>query len=258
MDKASIMQSFRTSEEKLLFARLYDNFLSAQKNLRPTFSVFLDPASLSKFARIFEINMPPQFKMLIFGGAEHCERQMMCFTPEDNVRFPISCIEISYNKKFSRELTHRDFLGSILALGIDRKKIGDIVLGESAANAYVAEDMRDFIIYNLERVGKTAVTVKETVAAAKISGGGKIIRITVPSLRIDAVAAACLHLSRATVTALVESEKVFINWRLAEKPSKTVSEGDFVSIRGYGRLVIHEVAGKSKKDKFILNVEVSS
>lgn len=259
MDKSSFMPSFRTNEEKLLFSRLFDNYSAACKNYKTVFSFFLDPASLSRCAAIFEKNLPSGLNMLISGGIEGCERQMICFTPDDEVYFPITCIEISYNKKFSKKLSHRDFLGSILALGIDRKLIGDIIVEESGAIVFVGDDMCDYIMYNLDRVGNTAVTVtKAKNVPVNMRDSGREIRVSATSLRIDVVIAVCLGLSRATAVALIDSEKVFINWRLVEKSSRLVYEDEVITVRGYGRLVISEIAGKSKKGKIVLNVVVSS
>jgi RNA-binding protein YlmH len=264
MDKQLLLRSFETDEERLVFSRLYDLFCAAVKNNKPVFSSFLDPVSISRCGRIFEHNLPPFFVMKIFGGAPNSERQMICFSPqpdnEADLVFPVSCLEITYNKKFSKKLSHRDFLGSVLALGIERKKIGDITVLEAGALVYVVSDMADYIIYNLERAGNTPVKVK----LAGIEGAdvqeeqtGREIRKTVSSLRIDAVISACLKLSRADAAALVEAEKVFVNWKLANKASKLAQEGETITVRGYGRIVIKGIVGRSKKDKLVINVWVS-
>ncbi|MDR1689037.1 MAG: hypothetical protein LBS21_10560 [Clostridiales bacterium] len=264
MDKQKLLRSFETDEEKLVFAHLLDLFGAAVKNRKTVFSSFLDPVSISKCGRIFEHNLPPFFVMKIFGGAGNCERQMICFSPqpddETDLAFPISALEITYNKKFSKKLTHRDFLGSILALGIERKKVGDITVFDGGALVYTASDMADYIIYNLERVGNTPVSVKIANSETTFSEEGQEgheIRKTVSSLRIDAVISACFKLSRADAAALVQAERVFVNWKLAAKASKLAEEGETITVRGFGRIAIKEIVGKSKKDKLVINVWVS-
>ena len=170
-----------------------------------------------------------------------------------NSSFPITPLAITYNERFSRKLTHRDFLGAVLGLGLDWGKIGDIRIGESGAVMYVAQEVAGYITENLLEVGRTSVTATTHIELPGIEPTGTQKRITAASLRLDAVISVAFHLSRGKASTLIEAEKVFVNWAIAKKTMQ-LSEGDIVTIRGTGRLRIDAISGPTKKDRVALMV----
>ena len=195
----------------------------------------------------------------LYGGHEDSERMMLGFAssyePLFNESFPIVPLAITYNGRFSRQLTHRDFLGAVLSLGLDRGKIGDIILGESGAVMYVAKEVADYITENLLEIGRTTVTITPHIELTGLQATSTEKRITTASLRLDAVISVAFHLSRGNASALIESEKVFVNWAIAKKTLQ-LSQGDIVTIRGTGRIRIDTILGSTKKDRTALMITV--
>jgi len=157
-------------------------------------------------------------------------------------------LEITSNEK----LGHRQILGSILSTGVKREVIGDIIIKECKANVAVTKDISKFIIQNLERIGHEKVKVKEIAKSEilKTSAEFKEIKTTVASsLRLDAIISACYGLSREISVKLIQAEKVNVNYVLTTNNSKPINEGDLISVRGYGRFVVAEILGNTRKDR---------
>lgn len=156
-------------------------------------------------------------------------------------------MEISSNEK----LGHRQILGSILSTGVKREVIGDIIIEDCKANVAVTKEISKFIIQNLERIGHEKVKVKEISKSEilKITAKFKEIKTTVASLRLDAIISACYGLSREISAKLIQAEKVNVNYVLSTNNSKVINEGDLISVRGYGRFVVAEILGNTRKDR---------
>jgi RNA-binding protein YlmH len=238
-------------EDKLLFAKALDRFNSAQKK-GAAFTDFLDPVSCEKIFLAYE----KKIFVKKFGGYENAERKMIgFFASDDEKNFPITPVAFTYNMKFSKPPTHRDYLGAVIGLGLDRVKIGDILVSDEGATMYVSSDVAAFICENLQQVKRTAVKGKIGEALHSPAESGKEKRITVASMRLDAVISAAFNLSRTKAAALIEGEKVFVNWKLAKK-TQHIAEGDAITIRGVGRVAVDEQMGSTKKDRIILRVIV--
>ncbi|MCL2198741.1 MAG: YlmH/Sll1252 family protein [Defluviitaleaceae bacterium] len=231
-------------DEKLIFAKVKDRLIAAEKRGQPTFSDFLDPVRCAEFCT----RLP---QTTAYGGYKEAERKMLGFLCEEIADFPITAITFTYNEKFSAAPTHRDYLGSVLGLGLERTKIGDIRVSEHGAVMYVSSDIAEYICENLQQVKRTKVKGQMDEGLAVIEKPTREKRITVPSLRLDAVISSAFNLSRGKAAALIDAEKVFVNWKLTKK-THTVSEGDAITIRGTGRIKISEIAGSTKKDRIVL------
>ncbi len=241
-----------------LFSRAVEQAFLCAKRRETFFTDFFDPVSLSSLVGVLSSEKSLHIKIGFFGGYEGAERCIVCFTGSseeiEHGDYPIIPLEIKYNRKFSRELSHRDFLGSILGLGIVRGKVGDIVIEEDKATAFIHSDIASFVEVNLEKVGKTAVSVKRTEFEGVALQEKEESRITVSSLRLDNVISAAFKLSRSSALELIEGEKVFLNFSVSSKASKLVCQGDMVTLRGKGRIKISEILGTSKKGKQILSI----
>ncbi len=257
-DKQNLLKNISKPDEKLVFSKAFDRAYYCIKNYEPSFTEFLDPYTVSSLLSLLDNKYNIIIK--IFGGLDDCERKKIGFFPEfmvdDKFDFPISVIEITYNTKYSRKLSHRDFLGSIIGLGIVRGKIGDIFVTEEKAFVFVDDDIADFININLDKVGNTKVKSKiVSVDDIEISQGNKEAKnITVSSLRIDAVLSAVFNLSRGKTNELIKAKKAFVNWRVCESTSLQVSAESIVTLSGFGRVKIIEIVGKTKKDRFLLSI----
>lgn len=229
----------------------------SDKNLRYTFTEFL---SLDEQSALKSIERELCF-FTLFGGASGCERVIARFGNPDEFGyeedFPIVTLKIQPKlKKFSDELTHRDFLGSLMNLGIERKFLGDIIVKDNCAYVFIIEKFKDYILENLSKVKHTVITIE---VAQKIPEGElfttETISIPVSSLRLDCLIAGVYNLSRSQVTELFLAKKVFVNGRLIENISHLPKEKDVISLRGFGRFIFSSTGGTSKKGRIYVNLD---
>ena len=194
------------------------------------------------------------------GGREDSERVMLRFgDPRDigyEESFPIRVLRIAPKApKFAEQLTHRDFLGALMNLGIERSAVGDILVHENTAYAYVVERLADFMTESITRVRHTAVvgTLIDAIPAEALPDISRQ-SLNVPALRLDSIVARVFGLSREKAKNLFAAGHVSIGGRECLSPDRKPAEGDIVSVRGYGKFVFYEVAGETKKGR--LNVDI--
>lgn len=191
----------------------------------------------------------------LYGGFEGCERAVLLigkFLDIEKIREDVGIIKISS----SQEMTHPSILGSLLGLGIERKKVGDVVIDQKDAYIVVKKSIANFILVNLEKVGKyrvEATLFEEEIPIMKDNTREKTV--TVSSMRIDVILSSILHLSRGKANTLLQKEYVKVNYEIVKSKNKLLNEGDMISVRKEGRFYIKEILGKSKKDKYILKIE---
>ena len=178
---------------------------------------------------------------------------MLIFPEYESVEYleePVVAIEIVVDSKFDR-LGHRDCLGSILGTGLERDKVGDVIVTDRGFQAVVAAEVVDFLLTNLTHVGKAPVSVDPIdleqleVAPERV----KEIKATVASLRLDAVASSGFGVSRTRMARDIKAERVKLNWKPVRDPAHDVAEGDILSIRGRGRVVVEEIQGTTRKGR---------
>ncbi len=204
-------------------------------------------------------------KYITFGGYDLAERQMAVFLPdalslreEDvaSIDFPFVAITIQpLQAKFSDQLTHRDYLGAILNLGLDRSKIGDILIKEKETIVFVHRSMSEFLCNELTRVKHTSVYAailekKEldfTPIYEEITG-------TVASVRLDSLLSLAFSSSRSKLSSLIEGAKVFVNGKLMTTNSYQVKEGDIISVRGMGKFQFNGSQYRTKKNREFVSI----
>lgn len=183
------------------------------------------------------------------GGYADAERCMACFWDEDPPSdFPICALEFRWPHQIAPG--HRDVLGSVMGLGIQRACVGDIVLEEERGYLFAERAMAEHIAATLISAGRTRLQVRrlETWPVPKPPQGVEM-RDTVSSLRLDAMVAAGFHLSRADAAELVSAGQVKLRHLPVERCDARVGEGDAISVRGYGRLLVQEVGSPNKKSR---------
>ena len=196
----------------------------------------------------------------VFGGTMDCERVMLRFGSTElcgyEAAFPIQCIEIlPLVEKFGEELGHRDYLGALMNLGIERSTLGDLVISGKHAFLFCTEKMAPYILDTLDKVRHTSVRC-QPAAQIPESTVTRLERKTVQvsAVRMDSVIAKVYNLPRSDSVALFRAKKVFVNGRLNENNSGQLKPGDKVTVRGFGRFCYVETAGETRKGK--LNVAV--
>ncbi len=202
-----------------------------------------------------------KFGYTLCGGYDGAERKIACFGDENDFGYPsappIDIILIEpLSAKFSDDLTHRDFLGSLMGLGIKRETLGDIITDGNKAYLFCLEQISEFIIDNLTSVRRTSVCCSrcdELPAGAMPKPTEKVI--TVSSFRLDGAVASVYGLSRSKSSALIDGSKVFVDGKLCENTSYNIKIGETVSVRGFGRFRYAEILGTTKKNKTRIQCE---
>lgn len=248
------------AEETLFMKRLTELANKAYSNSQYLFTSFLSMSELDLYYQIErEISYVP---VMMFGGTKDCERVMLRFGSEElcgyEEPFPITCIEIApMIEKFGEVLSHRDYLGALMNLGIERSTLGDIIIIEKTAYLFCTEKMAPYILENLSQIRHTHVRCKiaEQVPESTIT---KMERknCLVSSERADSVIAKLYNMSRSQGVELFRAKKVFINGRLNENNSGMLKPGDRVSVRGYGKFIYQGTAYETKKGKLSVEVDV--
>jgi RNA-binding protein YlmH len=189
----------------------------------------------------------------LFGGVEECERKILRFGEEESLGydpgFPICCVEITpVMAKFSDNLTHRDYLGALMNLGIERNTLGDIMVRDKTAYLFCVDTVADFILDNLDKIKHTNVRLRIlTEMPQAVQPVKQPVKLIVPSMRYDVIIAKLYHLSRSSCISLFREKKIFVNGRQMENNSGTMKEGDVVSVRGHGKFVCEETLGETRK-----------
>ena len=249
-------------EEELFRNRLKDLAAASERKQCPMFSDFLGLNEQNIFHSL-ERDLAFAHPVL-FGGLPHSERQMLGFLPDAlsfmpaQELFPIHCIRIvPSDNRYAQELGHRDILGAVLHLGIDRCKTGDIRIGEHCAYLFAHEKIAPFIAENLIRVRHTPVTASVISLSSEQLPAVRTVRIegSVPSPRIDALIPMAFHASRSSMKELCAGGKVFRNGRLITDGSTRAVPGDIISVRGEGRFLFFEEGGTSKKGRIFVVLE---
>lgn len=238
-------------ETELLLARTKDSLIAAFRTERPSFLGFLSVEEAA-FVKNFLDNRNAKYQL--YGGEHNAQRVMLCCLPEwsDNVYFPITAVTFSY--RTADELRHRDFLGSLMGLGLKRETIGDILIEKGRAVVFLKDDIADFVIQNLTKVGRTGVTAKlGYTQPLPETDNLKDNTVTVASCRLDCVVSACASCSRNTANELIENGFVSVNSVICQKPTKLIVNGDVLSVRKKGKFQIISTDNRTKKDRIILN-----
>ena len=262
MTKTELLNKLaRDGEERMLLARAMDKLELARNRSVPGHTGFLSPQERVSVETLLNACGHPRH--LFYGGFAGAERTVCAFLPDwlEGADWlagagynPIRAVRCSWT---GGKLTHRDFLGSILGLGLDREKVGDLLVGEGSCDVLTLEDVADFLLLHLDQAGRVKLKVR-AISLEELSPPPvqvKAVRDTVSSLRLDAVAASGFSLSRGKAADLISSGKVQLNHQECLKPDRPVAEGDVISCRGLGKCVVKEVGGPSKKGRIMIGLE---
>ncbi len=256
-DKDKILKKFNDKETKFTASKVIDAYYVSEKTGSQMVTDFLTPSFMSQIILELEKEFGI-YGLKCFGGYENAERRCIIFDNYDQEVNDIIVLKIAVNTKFNKELEHRAVLGSVLGLGLNRSKIGDIIFEGESCYLFVKKDVSDFILYNLEYVGRSKVIVSEVEYVEKKSiEEDELFTTTVSSMRIDTVISNITNFSRSEVKKLFEKELVFVNWKVCNNSSYTLKEQDLITVRKYGRIRIVNVRGFSKKGKQIIEYNKS-
>ena len=235
--------------------RLRELALRASHACAPTYTRFLEPPmeiacrAAANFAGC---------EVAFEGGYEGAERRMAGFYAggAEALSFPIRRLRVDWNARYG-SIGHRDILGALMGLGIERETLGDIAMLKEGALLFVHEDMADYVAANLESCGRVKVRVSpcgEDVAPPEPEG--TLIYRTVPSERLDAVLAAACDLSRQKAQEMIRAELVKVDHAVETRADAHLEAGSLVSARGLGRFRLQEVTGLTRKGRVGLRLFV--
>lgn len=235
--------------------RLRELALRASHACAPTYTRFLEPPmeiacrAAANFAGC---------EVAFEGGYEGAERRMAGFYAggAEALSFPIRRLRVDWNARYG-SIGHRDILGALMGLGIERETLGDIAMLKEGALLFVHEDMADYVAANLESCGRVKVRVSpcgEEVAPPEPEG--TLLYRTVPSQRLDAVLAAACDLSRQKAQEMIRAELVKVDHAVETRADARLEAGSLVSARGLGRFRVQEVAGLTRKGRVGLRLFV--
>lgn len=247
-------------EDRLLEALLRDKLDICRSRDVMTHTAFLDSRQCAlalSFCR--SLGALP----LLWGGYGDAERRAAIFLPEylteDEVKGdegPLSLLRVSVPKG-SPKLSHRDYLGSLMALGIDRGVTGDIIVREDGCDIVVMKDMADFIASEYSKAGRASLScdIRPLSSLELAEAKTEEIRDSVASVRLDAVCSAAFRLSRGRAQEAIRMGLVAVNGLQCVKPDYQPREGDRISMRGRGKAVLSRVGGVSRKGRLYIEIK---
>lgn len=225
-----------------------------------TFTPFL---GLSEQQVFYEIQQEVEYAGFdMEGGSPLCERKIIRFGSTEHSgyeeTYPILCFKAEpLMPKFAEHLTHRDFLGAIMNLGIDRSTVGDIFLQDQEAIVFCQESIAPYLTQQLTQVRHTQVKCTVTQAAEELKAPVlEKLSLSVSSARIDAVISRLYNLSRSQSMELFRAGRVYVNGRLTQNNSYALKENDGITVRGFGRFVYTGEQGGTRKGRIRTGVEV--
>lgn len=244
-------------EEQLFRKRIQELAETAYSRDVPVHTDFLNLNEQTIFRSISGSLPPVRYEMT--GGYGMAERKVVCFLPsyeEVLTEPPFECLKIvPVNAKFAEVLTHRDYLGAVMNLGIEREMTGDILINGQEAFLFVMKTMSDYIAGSLASIRRTAVSVTPVTDVLDVPGPEyEEITGSLSSNRLDSVVALAGRLSRGKAAALIEGEKVSLNGQIVVSSSKPLKEGDILSVRGLGKFRFAGTGQETKKGRIMTTV----
>lgn len=247
-------------EDRLAIAKLLDKAKFAAKTHRLTHSDFLDPHLVNLAQKVLYSAHICDYSF--FGGYAQAERAVVIFRPEftgeeEWKQYQCDILKVINIEPLCRNsLSHRDYLGALMSLGIRREVTGDIIVSEERCSIVVMSDIAEYISTNLVKVGNIGIDIKILDIRELSPREPKVteIKATVAALRLDSFCARSFGISRSKAVEFIKAGKVQLNWEILLNPDKQIHEGDTVSLRGKGKAALEKVGGRTKKDRIAITI----
>ena len=258
MDKSTIIaKTAQEPEDRLLLAKVLDKYEQSQRKNIPAATLFLSPREQQLVQALLNA-AGVRSGYVLDGGYEEAERKIAVFLPDwaEDAEGELVFLRALFHGADSA-LTHRDILGSLMGLGVERDRLGDILVSPHSADIIAAPSLRDFFLREWTEAGRVKLTVTEIAREELLlpQVQVKVLRDTVSSLRLDAVAAAAFSVSRGKAAELIAAGRVNLDHVPCLKPDKPVAEGAVLTARGFGKAKLKEVGGLSKKGRTGITIE---
>lgn len=244
-----------TDEDIVLLDRVSDRVRLAEDKYETGYTAFLDERQAAVCETLLKSLKYECYKF--YGGYDGALRKMLCIFPpytENSVEnFPLEAVTFTYRKE--DKLSHRDFLGSLMSFGISRDSVGDILVSEGKAVAFLRNIFAKQIVNEIKCVGKIGVKCNEGFGLDDLPKSEFVeIKGTVASMRADCIVSLALHISREKAAEIIKKSGAEINHVVRYLPRYAVMEKDEFSVRGHGKFIVSSVDGTTKKDRIHLTV----
>ncbi len=255
MDRKKLLSMAENDDEKFFISKIIDiAYATENKNILRN-SHFLNGHEINVAKKVvshFSVSCD------FYGGYDEAERCMLVCYPEflypAEGDIPIKVIKAK--TKNNTRLSHRDYMGAVLSLGIKREKIGDIVVCDDCGYIFCMEDIADYIVSQIDKIGNCGVmlTISDFNNVSVPPRKFKEITDSVSSIRLDALVSVAVGLSRNDAAELVQRGRVCVNWEVRDKTDFKPQEGDVLSVQGYGRVLFYKIGGISKKGRIFVTM----
>lgn len=240
------------SEEKIILRKIYDLLRQSEKTYTVRYTYFLTPAQQSLAAKVEEFIG----KISFCGGYDDAERRLCRICADEFVNddgFPAVLLKITASA-VNADISHRDVLGALMGLGIKREMIGDIMAHDREAMFFVCDQVADFVEMNMTSVGRYTVSIEKSAPEQLPPPKTKRANINVSSMRLDCICGEGFGMSRTKAADMIRKGMVSVNWLMCDNVSREVNEGDKISMRGKGKILVDGISGQSKKGRLFVDI----
>lgn len=259
-----ILNDYREKDDKILLAQILDKVEMVEKKNKIEYTDFFDLAQMELVQKF--INKIKLENYISYGGFEQAERKLIVIYPgkfnsmvvEKNLSNIVQIVRIELPDDLKGKYTHRDYLGAVIKLGVERKKIGDIIADNNGADIIVENDITKFLLENLgtlTRFSKSSINVQNIQDLRPVEIRKEELEIIVSSMRLDNVISELARCSRNKALEIINTERVFINFENETKKTKQIKSGDMVTIRGKGRFFIKDIVGQTRSGRSVIKIE---
>ena len=264
MNRSEILEEYKNQEQRLLAAKILDKleFTKTKNKIQSTDFLNLNEQELA-IKLLKKVDCENYY---FFGGKDNTERKILIIYPEKlteemsrkNDDKIISIIRIKLPSELEGQYDHRTYLGSCIKIGIEREKIGDILVERTGADIIAKTEVIDFLYQNLSNLTrfKSSEISIENISEIKDVEVAKVeISAIVASIRLDNIVSTLAKTSRSKAQEILKQERVFLNHQVETKSSKEVKVGDIITIRGKGRFEFKEIAGNTRKGRYVIKID---
>lgn len=217
--------------------------------------------SISKLNKLINSNERREFDFYFKGLNQETEKKILAICPkkikdnkEKKLNFPIKFFKIINKSKF-KDLEHKHYLGTILSLGIKREVLGDLIVKNGVCYGIIKKNMLDFLIENILKINSSPVEISEIEENEIPKSEFEDLQITLTSLRLDSLISELTNLSRNAATSYIDIGNIQINYEVCREKNFKLKEGDIITIRKYGKYIIGEERGFTKKSKLKISIK---
>ena len=243
------------TKDELITARIEDKISQCRDGYYVTSTGLLD--THEQALAIAASRHAAGVRTFMYGGYDGAERRMLVCVPRD---LPLNDEEAAEGllrvlrvrlPAISRELSHRDYLGSLLGLGIDRRLTGDILVRPDGADILIVPGIEEFLLKELHRIGSVEVKTEAVSAGELIIPVARVefIKDSVSSVRLDSIVSSAFRISRGKAAEAIRKGLVSVDHAECIKPDAAVPEGSAIVLKGKGKAVLEETGGESRKGR---------